>query len=35
MRYYVTSDVHGFYTPLREILTRGIVNCIIVEDEEI
>ena len=23
MRYYVTSDVHGFYTPLREVLTRG------------
>ena len=23
MRYYVTSDVHGFYTPLQEILERG------------
>ena len=23
MRYYVTSDVHGFYTPLRNTLERG------------
>ena len=23
MKYYVTSDVHGFYTPLREALTNA------------
>ena len=23
MKYYVTSDVHGFYTPLRAILTKA------------
>lgn len=23
MKYYVTSDVHGFYTPFRDVLERG------------
>ena len=23
MKYYVTSDVHGFYTPLREVLASA------------
>ena len=23
MKYYVTSDIHGFYTPLRDVLTRA------------
>ena len=23
MKYYVTSDIHGFYTPLRDTLTRA------------
>ena len=23
MKYYVVSDVHGFFTPLRDVLTRA------------